>query len=90
MMIENEINKINSAEQIKPQFGEVYKCAFYDETTGTEIRGPRPVLVISTQWYNEESDRITILPLTRAFNKSGQSKKVYAWEVRVKVDNQVG
>ena len=90
MMIENEINKINSAEQIKPQFGEVYKCAFYDETTGTEIRGSRPVLVISTQWYNEESDRITILPLTRAFNKSGQSKKVYAWEVRVKVDNQEG
>ena len=90
MMIENEINKINSAEQIKPQFGEVYKCAFYDETTGTEIRGPRPVLVISTQWYNEESDRITILPLTRLLNKLGQPKKVYAWEVRVKVDNKEG
>ncbi|CAG8489707.1 13538_t:CDS:2 [Gigaspora margarita] len=31
--------------EIKPRFGEVYKCAFYDETIGTEIREPRPVVV---------------------------------------------
>ena len=74
----------------KPKFGEVYKCSFYAETTGTEIRGPRPVLIISTKWYNEESDRITILPLTRAFNKLGQPKKVYIWEVRARVNNQEG
>ena len=76
--------------EIKPKFGEVYKCNFYDEAIGTEIKGPRTVLIISTKWYNEESDRITILPLTRAFNKFGQPKKVYAWEVRIKVDNQEG
>ena len=61
--------------EIKPKFGEVYKCSFYDETVGTEIKGARPVLIISTKWYNEESSRITILPLTRLFNKSGQQKK---------------
>lgn len=76
--------------EIKPKFGEVYKCVFYDETIGTEIRGSRPVVVISTKWYNEESDRITILPLTRLFNKLGQPKKVYAWEARIKVGNQEG
>jgi mRNA interferase MazF len=76
--------------EIKPEFGEVYKCSFYEETIGTEIRGPRPVLVISTKWYNEESNRITILPLTRLFNKSGQPKKVYVWEVRVRVGSQEG
>ena len=76
--------------EIKPKFGEVYKCSFYDETVGTEIKGARPVLIISTKWYNEESSRITILPLTRLFNKSGQQKKVYSWEIKVKVDNQGG
>lgn len=49
MMSEIEVNKVNSAEQIKHQFGEVYKCDFYDETIGTEIRGPRPVVIISTK-----------------------------------------
>ena len=89
-MTEIEIKKVSSAEQIKPKFGEVYKCSFYVETIGTEIRGSRPVLIISTKWYNEESNRVTILPLTRAFNKLGQAKKVYEWEVRVKVDSQEG
>lgn len=84
MMNEIENNKI------KPQFGEVYKCSFYEESIGSEVRGPRPVLIISSQWYNEESDRITIIPLTRYYNKFGLPKKVYAWEVRVKVNNQEG
>ena len=79
-----------SGSEIKHQFGEVYKCAFYEESIGTEIRGPRPVVVISTKWYNEESDRITVLPLTRLFNKLGQPKKVYVWEVKVRVGNQAG
>jgi mRNA-degrading endonuclease toxin of MazEF toxin-antitoxin module len=35
--------------EIKPKYGEVYKCAFYEETVGTEIKGFRPVLVISAQ-----------------------------------------
>ncbi|CAI2181112.1 16277_t:CDS:2 [Funneliformis geosporum] len=35
--------------EIKPKFGEVYKCTFYDETVGTEIKGARPVLIISTK-----------------------------------------
>ena len=48
-MNETETNETNSAKQIKHQFSEVYKCAFYDETIGTEIRGPRPVVVISTK-----------------------------------------
>lgn len=77
-------------EKIKPRFGEVYKCEFYEATVGSEIKGYRPVFIVSTPWYNEESDRITILPLTRYFNKQGQPKQVYFWEVRVRVDNQEG
>ena len=42
----------------KPRAGEIYKCAFYEETVGTEIRGSRPVLIISENWYNEEGNRI--------------------------------
>ena len=64
--------------EIKPKFGEVYKCAFYEETVGTEIKGFRPVLIISAKWYNEESKRITIIPLTRYFNREGKPKRVYA------------
>jgi mRNA-degrading endonuclease toxin of MazEF toxin-antitoxin module len=30
------------------------------------------------------------MPLTRAFNRQGQPKVIYAWEVRVKVVNQEG
>jgi hypothetical protein len=48
-MNETGINKVNSTKQIKPKFGEVYKCAFYEETVGTEIKGFRPVLIISTK-----------------------------------------
>ena len=81
---------ITTETEINPKFGEVYKCAFYEESIGNEVKGHRPVLVISTKWYNEESERITVLPLTRAFNRQGQPKYVYAWEVRVKVDNQEG
>ncbi|CAI2195078.1 20633_t:CDS:2 [Funneliformis geosporum] len=58
IMTETEINKVKSVEQIKPKFGEVYKCAFYGESV--------------------------------AFNRQGQPKYVYAWEVRIKVDNQEG
>ena len=55
----------------RPQTGEIYKCAFYTETISTEIKGPRPVLIISEDWYNEEGNRIIVLPLTRCFNKQG-------------------
>jgi len=65
---------ITTESEIKPQFGEVYKCAFYVETVGSEVKGYRPVLVISAKWYNEESERITILPLTRAFNRQGTTE----------------
>lgn len=74
----------------KPRAGEIYKCAFYEETVGTEIKGPRPVLVISENWYNEEGNRVIVLPLTRYFNKQGQPKPFYVWEVRVKVGNKEG
>ncbi|CAI2187254.1 8623_t:CDS:2 [Funneliformis geosporum] len=35
--------------EIKPKFGEVYKCAFYGESVGSEVKGHRPVLVVSTK-----------------------------------------
>ena len=90
-MIETEINKVNSAEQTKkPKAGEIYKCAFYEEIIGTEIKWPRPVLIISENWYNEEGNRIIVLPLTRYFNKQGRPKPFYVWEIRVKVGNQEG
>ena len=87
-MIETEIKKDKQIK--KPRAGEIYKCAFYEETVGTEIRGPRPVLIISEDWYNEEGNRIIVLPLTRYFNKQGQPKPFYVWEIRIKVGNQEG
>jgi mRNA-degrading endonuclease toxin of MazEF toxin-antitoxin module len=30
------------------------------------------------------------MPLTRAFNREGKPKRVYVWELRVRVDNQAG
>jgi mRNA-degrading endonuclease toxin of MazEF toxin-antitoxin module len=69
MMTEND-NK-------KPKAGEIYKCAFYEDSVGTEIKGPRPILVVSENWYNERSNRIMGLPLTRFFDKKGQPKPFY-------------
>jgi hypothetical protein len=61
MMSEIEINRVNSSQQIKPKFGEIYKCAFYDEAIGTEIKGLRPVLIISTiqrKFFTTTSKRV--------------------------------
>ena len=62
-MIETEIKQTK-----RPKVGEIYKCAFYAETVGTEVRGPRPGLIISENWYNEEGNRIIVLPLTNKDN----------------------
>jgi mRNA-degrading endonuclease toxin of MazEF toxin-antitoxin module len=72
-MIETETKPIK-----KPRAGEIYKCSFYEETIGSEIKGPRPVVVISENWYNEEGNRVICLPLTRYFNKQGQPRPFYA------------
>ena len=90
-MTETEIKQVNSAEKVKrPQVGEIYKCSFYEKTVGNEIKGPRPVLIISDNWYNEEGNRVIVLPLTRYLNKQGRPKPFYVWKVRVKVGNQEG
>ncbi|CAH1755807.1 23183_t:CDS:2 [Entrophospora sp. SA101] len=70
---EKIFNKIlNRGEPLTREYQGLYRYR--------EVKGYRPVLVISAKWYNEESERITVLPLTRAFNKEGHPKYVYAGE----------
>jgi len=47
------------------RYGEVYWVEFDEETVGTEVRGPRPGVVISDNSYNEISKRVIALPCSR-------------------------
>ena len=50
------------------RFGELYWVKFDEETVGTEIRGPRPGLIISDNSYNQISERVIVLPCSRTLN----------------------
>jgi len=50
------------------RYGELYWVKFDEETVGTEIRGPRPGLIISDNAYNIISRRIIVLPCSRTLD----------------------
>lgn len=44
------------------QYGEIYWVKFDEKTVGTELKGERPALIISDNWYNKEGNRLIVLP----------------------------
>ncbi|CAG8786738.1 4480_t:CDS:2, partial [Racocetra fulgida] len=51
-----------------PNLPKIYaniEMKFDEETVGTEIRGPRPGIIISDNSYNQISERVIILPCSR-------------------------
>lgn len=50
------------------KYGGVYWVEFDEETVGTEIRGPRPGLIISDNSYNQISKRVIVLPCSRTLD----------------------
>jgi mRNA interferase MazF len=51
--------------------GDIFWVKFDKKSVGTEIRKPRPAVIISNDWQNEVSKRVIVLPL------STNTKKVY-------------
>jgi len=51
--------------------GEIYWVKFDKKSVGTEIRKPRPAVIVSNDWQNEVSKRVIVLPF------STKVKKVY-------------
>ena len=62
-----------SKQQYK--YGEIYWVKFDEETVGTELKGDHPGLVISDNWYNDEGNRIVVLPCSTTL------RKIYPFEV---------
>lgn len=50
------------------RYGELYWVEFDEETVGTEVRGPRPGIIISDNSYNEISKRVIALPCSRTLD----------------------
>lgn len=50
------------------RYGELYWVKFDEETVGTEVRGPRPGLIISDNSYNQISKWVIALPCSRALD----------------------
>ncbi len=50
------------------KYGELYWVKFDEETVGTEVRGPRPGLIISGNSYNSISRRVILLPCSRTLD----------------------
>jgi mRNA-degrading endonuclease toxin of MazEF toxin-antitoxin module len=59
------------------RYGEVYWVKFDEETVGTELKGDHPGVIISDNWYNEEGNRVIVLPC------SSTLKPIYPFEVFV-------
>ena len=58
-------------------YGEVYWVKFDEETVGTELKGDHPGVIISDDWYNEEGNRVIVMPC------SSTLKPIYPFEVLV-------
>ncbi|CAI2198842.1 5247_t:CDS:2, partial [Funneliformis geosporum] len=50
------------------RYGELYWVKFDEETVGTEVRGSRPGLIISDNYYNEISRRVIVLPCSKTLD----------------------
>ena len=59
------------------RYGEVYWIKFDEETVGTELKGEHPGLIISDNWYNEEGNRVIVMPCSTTL------KPIYPFEVFV-------
>ena len=59
------------------RYGEVYWVKFDEETVGTELKGDHPGVIISDDWYNEEGNRVIVMPC------SSTLKPIYPFEVFV-------
>ena len=57
------------------RYGEIYWVEFDEETVGTELKGDHPGLIISDNWYNEEGERVIVLPCSTTL------KPIYPFEV---------
>jgi mRNA-degrading endonuclease toxin of MazEF toxin-antitoxin module len=57
------------------RYGEIYWVKFDEETVGTELKGDHPGLIISDNWYNEEGERVIVIPC------SSTLKPIYPFEV---------
>jgi len=60
-----------SEKIIKVKRGEIYWIKFDKKSAGTEIRKPRPAVIVSNDWQNEVSKRVIVLPF------STKTEKVY-------------
>ena len=56
-------------------YGEIYWVKFDEETVGTELKGDHPGLIISDNWYNEEGNRVIVMPCSTTL------KPIYPFEV---------
>lgn len=63
--------------------GDIY-LATLDPTMGSEIKKTRPVIIISSDINNRNSDVITIIPITSSVSR------VFPFEVRLNVRNKTG
>jgi len=50
------------------KYGELYWVEFDEETVGTEVRGPRPGIIISDNSYNDISRRVIALPCSKTLD----------------------
>lgn len=49
--------------------GEIYWVKFDKKSVGTEIRKPRPAVIVSSDWQNEVSKRVIVLPFSTKTEK---------------------
>ncbi|CAG8825187.1 5859_t:CDS:2, partial [Racocetra persica] len=70
------INKLKNLGSMKPEgMDEGMKIKFDEETVGTELKGRHPGLIISDNWYNEEGERVIVMPCSTTLNP------IYPFEV---------
>ena len=68
----SEMQSIAVGQKIKQvKRGEIYWVKFDKKSVGTEIRKPRPAVIVSNDWQNEVSKRVIVLPF------STKTEKVY-------------
>ena len=65
----------------KARRGEIYLAWFSKKSVGTEIRKTRPVLIISSNWQNEVSKRIIVLPLSTKVAKIYDPAELYIGKI---------
>lgn len=53
----------------KVKRGEIYWIKFDKKSVGTEVRKPRPGVVVSNNWQNEVSKRVIVLPFSTKTGK---------------------